>query len=61
MRDEVVGAENERQYPTLVSSESLTNEQVLCLSAAWRAVCNYYGSVELQYALLAELVQARDS
>ena len=46
MRDEVVGAENERQYPTLVSSESLTNEQVLCLSAAWRAVCNYYGATE---------------
>ena len=29
MRDEVVGAESNRQYPTLVSSESLTNEYAL--------------------------------
>ena len=29
MRDEVVGAEVNRQYPTLVSSESLTSEYAL--------------------------------
>ena len=27
------------------------------LSAVWRAVCNYYGSAELQYACLAQLVE----
>ena len=33
MREEVVGAEVERQYPTLMSSESLTNEQAPYLAA----------------------------
>ena len=61
MREGVVGAEVDRQYPTPMFSESLTNKQAFYLSAAWRIVCNYYGSVELQYARLAEMVQARDS
>ena len=35
-----------RQYPALMFSESLTNEQVFLLSAVWRNICNYYGSAE---------------
>ena len=58
MREGVVGAEVERQYPTPMFSESLTNKQAFYLSAAWRIVCNYYGSAELQYASLAQLARA---
>ena len=46
MREGVVGAEVDRQYPTPMFSESLTNKQAFYLSAAWRIVCNYYGSAE---------------
>ena len=51
MREGVVGAEVYRQYPTLMFSESLTK------GSGWRL----HSQTKSRDALLAELVQARDS